>query len=105
MVKKTLRKLVTVRKLFKNAIKCRQAENCSSICLDFRAERVKEFTLNYADEIDNKAVYTGRSRVQVGRGSDDKVLPKHLGRSSNAKTARNAEKANEDQPTYRPIDG
>ena len=42
----------------------------------------------------NKAVYTSQSRVRVGRGSDDKVLPKHLGRSSNAKTARNAEKAN-----------
>ena len=31
----------------------------------------------------NKAVYMSRSRVRVGRGSDDKVLPKHLGRSSN----------------------
>ena len=52
MVKKTLGKPVTVRKLFKNAIKCRQAEHCSSIRLDFRAKRVKEFTLNYADELD-----------------------------------------------------
>ena len=52
----------------------------------------------------NKAVYTSQSRVRVGRGSDDKVLPKRLGRSSNAKTARNAEKANEDRPTYRPTD-
>ena len=44
----------------------------------------------------NKAVYTSRS--------DDKVLPKHLGRSSNAKTARNAEKANADGPTDEPTD-
>ena len=53
---------------------------------------------------DNKAVYTSRSRVRVGRGSDDKGLPKHLGRSSNAKTARNAEKVNGDGPTDGPTD-
>ena len=41
----------------------------------------------------NKAVYTSRNRVRVGRGSDDKGLPKHLGRNSNAKTARNAKKS------------
>ena len=45
---------------------------------------------------ETKAVYTRGSRVRVARGSDDKLLPKHLGRSSNAKTARNAEKANAD---------
>ena len=42
----------------------------------------------------NKAVYTSQSW-----GSDDKVLPKRLGRSSNAKTAHNAKKANEDRRT------
>ncbi|MEE3022735.1 MAG: hypothetical protein VX367_09040 [SAR324 cluster bacterium] len=42
--------------------------------------------------------------MRVGRGSDDKVLPKHLGRSSNAKTACNAEKAKCDGPTDRPTD-
>ena len=56
------------------------------------------------DENENKAVYTSRSRVRVGRGSDDKGLPKHLGRSSNAKTARNAEKAKCDRPTDRRTD-
>ena len=53
----------------------------------------------------NKAVYTSLSRVRVGRGSDDKVLPKHLGRSSNAKTARDAEKAKCDGATDRPTNG
>ena len=46
-----------------------------------------------------------RSRVRVGRGSDDEGLSKHLGRSSNAKTARNAEKVNADGPMDRPTDG
>ena len=54
--------------------------------------------------INNKAVYTSQSRVRVGRGSDDKGLPKHLGRSSNAKTARNAKKAKCDRPTDRQTD-
>ena len=53
------------------------------------------------DNEENKAVYTSRSRVRVGRGSDDRVSPKHLGKSSNAKTARNAKKANDDGPTDR----
>ena len=44
------------------------------------------------DEKD-KAVYMSRSRVRVGRGSDDKVLLKHLGRSSNAKTAHKRQKS------------
>ena len=42
-----------------------------------------------------------RSRMRVGRGSDEEGLPKHFGRSSNAKTAHNAEKANADRPTDR----
>ena len=42
--------------------------------------------------------------MRVGRGSDDKVLPKRLGRSSNAKTAHNAKKANEDRRTDIPTD-
>ena len=46
-----------------------------------------------------------RSRVRVGWGSDEKGLPKHLGRSSNVKTAHNAEKANADRPTDQPTDG
>ena len=53
MVMKTIGKPVTVWKLFKNAVKCRQAECCSSIRLDFRAKWVKVFTLNNADKIDN----------------------------------------------------
>ena len=53
----------------------------------------------------NKAVYTSRSRVRVGRGNDDKGLSKHLGRSSNAKTACNAEKANADGQTDGRTDG
>ena len=57
----------------------------------------------------NKAVYTRRSCVRVGRGSDDKGLPKHSGRSSNAKTAHKAEKVNADGrtdgQTDRPTDG
>ena len=52
MVKKTMGKPVSLGKLFKNAVKCRQAERCSSIRLDFRAKRVKVFTLNNADKID-----------------------------------------------------
>ena len=39
--------------------------------------------------------------MRVGRGSDDKVLSKHFGRSSNAKTARNAKIANGDRQTDR----
>ena len=45
-----------------------------------------------------------RNRVRVGRGSDEKGLPKHLGRGSNAKTVRNSEKVNADQRTERPTD-
>ena len=51
--------------------------------------------------INNKAVYTSQSRVRVGRGSDDKGLPKHWDRSSNAKTVRKAKKVNADGPTDR----
>ena len=61
-------------------------------------------SIDFNRHLKNKAVYTSRSRVRVGRGSDDKDSPKHLGRSSNAKTARNAEKAKCDGPTDRPTD-
>ena len=50
-MKENIEKMVTLGKLFKNAVQCRQAERCSSIRLDFRAKRVKVFTLNYADKI------------------------------------------------------
>ena len=53
---------------------------------------------------ENKAVYTSQSRVQMGRGSDGKGLPKHLARSSNAKTTRNAKKVNEDRRTERVVE-
>jgi len=51
MMKKTMGKPVTLGKLFKNAVKCRQAERRSSIRLYFRAKRVKMFTLNNAKKI------------------------------------------------------
>ena len=67
-----------------------------------------------ADRFENRAMAQLKAKKQgrihepksrgVGRGSDDKVLPKPLGRSSNAKTARNAEKANDDRHTDRPMD-
>ena len=43
--------------------------------------------------------------MRVGRGSDDKGLPKHLGRSSHAKIAHKAEKANADGQTDGRTDG
>ena len=42
---------MTIKKLCKNAIKCHQAEFCSSIRLDFTAERLKQFTLLYEVKI------------------------------------------------------
>ncbi|MEE3022482.1 MAG: hypothetical protein VX367_07765 [SAR324 cluster bacterium] len=42
--------------------------------------------------------------MRVGRGSNDEGLLKHLGRSSDAKTACNTEKANADRRTDGPTD-
>ena len=53
IIHKNIWKSVTIRKLCKNAIKCHQAEFCSSIRLDFTAERVKRFTLNFKIKIFN----------------------------------------------------
>ena len=44
-----------------------------------------------------------RSPVRLGRGSEERGFPKHLGTSSNAKTARNVKKAM-DRPTNGPAD-
>ena len=55
-------------------------------------------------QLEKTRPYT-RSRVQVGRGSDDKGLPRHLDRSSNAKTACSAEKVNGDGRTDGGTDG
>ena len=51
---------------------------------------------NENDDAKQGRIHSHQSRVRVGRSSDKKGLPKHLGRSGNKKTAHNAEKANVD---------